>query len=122
MNILIEELQKAGIISNKNYATERSTMSNSSKAIEEALHEAGIISNKMYAKQNLNTAYGLMLTDWQDRVRLERAELKIKICNLKKFINSAKYSELPQRQQELLARQYDVMNEYVAILSLRLDL
>ena len=59
----------------------------------------------------------------KSRVESELHELKEKFQKLNVFVSTDnKFASLPQQQRDLLARQQEVMSEYIDILSKRLSL
>lgn len=59
--------------------------------------------------------------DWKERVIAERDDLHTKLEALGLFLRSNNIADVPMRQQRLLARQEDVMRDYLNILNERLE-
>lgn len=58
---------------------------------------------------------------WKERVIAERDDLHTKMEALGAFLRSNNIADVPMRQQRLLARQEDVMRDYLSILNERLE-
>lgn len=57
------------------------------------------------------------MSNWRERVEVERKELNEKVQKLSDFINDReKFEALPKRQQALLQRQESAMKTYLGIL------
>ncbi|QHR68071.1 hypothetical protein sortregn_49 [Escherichia phage sortregn] len=63
------------------------------------------------------------MTDFLERVRIEKADLEGKITALSQFIfNSPGFAKVNPTEQRLLVVQLDVMKAYAGVLQARLDL
>lgn len=60
------------------------------------------------------------MSDFIDRIKKEKEDLDIKISSLSKFLVSPKFKELDMDNQDLLIRQYEIMENYSEILDMRL--
>jgi len=60
--------------------------------------------------------------DYKERAESELKELQEKTKKLGDFLLKADYSNVSDRQLELMIDQHDVMTHYVNILTLRLEL
>ena len=60
--------------------------------------------------------------NYQERLIVEYLDLSNKIMKLNNFIDSDKYNELTEENQELLLKQKIVMIEYLDILTLRINI
>lgn len=62
-------------------------------------------------------------TDFVSRMVDEAQQLQIKIDKLRKFINkNPKFNELHLREQDLMRRQLNAMQQYLGVLVLRLEM
>lgn len=60
--------------------------------------------------------------NYKERLFEEYKDLSSRIKKLRVFIESSNFSEIDSRQQELLKDQLEVMDRYLNILSIRLEL
>ncbi len=60
------------------------------------------------------------MSDYVQRMRKERDELKIKADKLQVFIKSEKFEKLDKEYKALLNRQLGVMTEYLVVLGQRI--
>lgn len=62
----------------------------------------------------------VIVPDWQQRVRDERAELDTRTEKLSEFIEGEQYLALPRADRHLLARQFGCMIAYRSVLDERI--
>lgn len=60
--------------------------------------------------------------NWIDRLKKEREELKDKVVKLDEFICSHSFTALSEANRIALQRQLNIMDEYLKILTVRLEL
>jgi len=62
------------------------------------------------------------MSDFLERLMVEREELRAKMHKLRLFLCSDKFLEIDKIQQDLLSIQIDTMNAYLSVLTARIEL
>lgn len=62
------------------------------------------------------------MSDFKSRLVTEQSELNEKISKLRSFLGGSNFQSIDPKQQELLKKQLDVMDEYQEILIERIGL
>ncbi len=62
-----------------------------------------------------------MTQSWRQRMLEEKEQLDARIRKLDAFFKGSEFRELPSLQQNLLTQQFLAMQQYAAILTLRIE-
>jgi hypothetical protein len=62
------------------------------------------------------------MVTYLERMQIERDELSTKCDALLKFMGSDVFLAMPKNKRDLMSEQYDVMRDYLLVLSKRINL